>query len=135
LIALIEPFPKHLLINRTTTPFITSDNPIIKKGGIKFRDITIPSRISLPISPYHCILLAHPKEKCESSELVIKEEEVNNMNHWQYTNSDIYIISNCENIEEIIAKFDITKNNYLEIPLCAFDLVSQTSNTKFRFLI
>jgi len=125
----------HLLINRTTTPFITSDNPIIKQGGIKFRIITIPSRIFLPISPYHCLLLAHPKEKCKSSEIEIEEKEVNNMNHWQYTNSNIYIISNRENIEEIITQFDITKNNYLEIPLCAFDFISQTSNTKYRFLI
>jgi hypothetical protein len=125
----------HLLINRTTRPFITSDNPIIKQGGIKFREITIPSRIFLPISPNHYLLLAHPKEKCKSSEIEIKEKEVNNMNHWQYTNSNKYIISNHENIEEIIAQFDTTKNDYLEIPLCAFIFISQTSNTKYRFLI
>ena len=125
----------HLLINRTTTPFITSDNPIIKQGGIKFREITIPSRIFLPISPNHYLLLAHPKEKCKSSEIEIKEKEVNNMNHWQYTNSNKYLISNRENIEEIITLFDITENNYIEIPLCAFDFISQTSNMKYRFLI
>ncbi len=125
----------NLLINRTNTPFITSDNPIIKRDGTKFKKTTIPSRIFLPISPIHCLLLAHPKKKCKSYEIEVKEEEVNKLNQWQYTYSNKYVISNLQNIEEIIKKYDITINNYPDIPLCLFRFVSNTSNRKYNFFL
>jgi len=125
----------HLLINRTTTPFITSDNPIIRLGSAKFRDITIPSRIILPISSYHCLLLVHPKEKCKSSKIEIKEKEISKLNQWQYSKANKYIISNIRNIEEITSKFGTITTNYPDIPLCAFVFISKTSNTEYKFLI
>lgn len=125
----------HLLINKTTTPFITSDNPIIKQDSIKFRDITIPSRFFLPISPYHCFLLSHPKEKYQSAVIEIGEKMVNNLNRGQFINSNKYIISNHQKIEDIITTFDSIIETFPEVPLCAFGLISQTSNAKYKFLI
>ena len=132
---LYKDYSIHLLINRTTNPLITSDNPIIKQGDVKFKDIIIPSRIFLPISPYHCILLAHTKEKRKPSEILLKDENVNIMNYWQYNNSNKYIISNRQNIKKILAKIENIKKKYPEIPLCAFIFRSNTSNKEYKFLI
>lgn len=125
----------HLLINRTTTPFITSDNPIIKQGGIKFKDTTISSKIFFPISPYHCLLLTHPKVKCSFSEVIIKKKDVIDLNNWQYISSNKYIITNYKDIKEIITQFGFTKKDYLEIPLCLFGFKSHDSETVYKFFI
>lgn len=125
----------QLLINKTSKPFITSDNPIIKLNSIKYRGINIPSKFYCPISPFHCIMFSHPKVKSVSSEREIEEEEVYKLNKWQYIYSNEYLISNLPSIKEIIKEFDEIITDYPDIPLCAYILTSHTSNVDYNFFI
>ena len=79
--------------------------------------------------------MEHPREKHKPSEILIKENIVNNMNHQQYFSSNKYIISNQENPTDFFAKFNDIENLYPEIPLCAFNFISNTSNKNYQFLI
>ncbi len=124
-----------LLINKSSTPFITSDNPVIKIDSIERKGISIPSKIYFPISLNHYILLIHPNENQSSIKKQLNEKEVHKLNYWQYSCSNKYVISNLQNIKKYIKKISEVRITFLNLPLCFFGFRLNNSNHKFSLFI
>ena len=125
----------QLLINKSSIPFITSDNPVIKINGIKRNNLTIPSKIYFPISLKHYLLFTHPDVNHISIEEHLKESEVHRLNYWQYLCSTKFIISNLHSIREYIKKFIEVPISFINISLCFFGFKSNFSNQELSLFI
>lgn len=112
-----------LLINKTNTPFITSDSPVVRYNFLKVKDLRMSDWhspgliIFLPLSEEITLCLFDPdvykpKAVTNGNIVLLKVHDVNELNRLQILNADEFLILSKPDYQENVLSLHKSLENY-----------------------